>query len=108
MVDTTLESINRCISLLVLTGFTELFGSPEFGSGLYEATFDHISEAYFEQLKLIISDAITKFESRVICNRENIQVAHNPENNHVYIRIGYTVLGTNQHSETIVSVEAAV
>ena len=40
IVDTALESINRCISLLILTGFTELFGNPAFGSGIYEAQFE--------------------------------------------------------------------
>lgn len=105
IVDTALESINRCITLLILTGFTELFGNPEFGSGIYEATFDYVTDSYKDQLKLIISDAVTKFETRVICNRDNIFVEHNPETNHIFIRVGYVIKGSNQYSETIVNME---
>lgn len=105
IVDTALESINRCISLLILTGFTELFGNPAFGSGIYEAQFDYVTDAYKDQLKLIISDAIARFESRVTCDRDNIYVTHNPENNHIFIRVGYTIKGSNQYSETIINME---
>lgn len=105
LIDTALESINRCIALLILTGFTELFGNPAFGSGIYEAQFDYVTEAYKDQLKLIISDAVTQFESRVICERDNVYVTHNPETNHIFIRVGYVIKGSNQYSETIVNME---
>ncbi len=104
MVDTAIESINRCIALLVQTGFGELFGQPELGSGLYEVTFDYVNNQYFDTLKNIIVDAITKFESRVTTNHDMIHVNVNPENNHIHITIGYSLNETNQYNETSLSV----
>ena len=105
MIDTALESINRCITLLILSGFTELFGDPAFGSGIYELTFDYVTESYFDQLRLVICDAISKYEHRVTCDREDIYITHDPTTNHVYIRVGYTIKGSNQYSEASINME---
>lgn len=105
MVDTAIESINRCISLLILTGITELFGEPEFGSAIYETTFDFVTDAYIDQLKLIISDAIAKFEKRVVCKPEDINARYNNETNNIHITIGYNVKNSQQFVETDFEVE---
>ena len=65
----------------------------------------NICDGYQYVKTIIISDAVTKFESRVICDRDNIYVSHNPETNHIFIRVGYVVKGSNQYSETIVNME---
>lgn len=104
MIDTATESINRCIALLIQTGFGELFGNPELGSGLYEVTFDYINQQYFDSLKNIIVDAIEKFESRVETSIDMINVETNPENNHIHITIGYMISESNQYNETTVNV----
>lgn len=104
MIDTTTESINRCIALLVQTGFGELFGLPELGSGLYEVTFDYVNQQYFDTLKNIIVDAVTKFESRVTVSEDMIKVKVNETNNHISITIGYMISDTDQYNETEVNV----
>ena len=104
MIDTATESINRCIALLVQTGFGELFGNPELGSGLYEVTFDYVNQQYFDTLKNILVDAISKFESRVTTTIDMISVENNPENNHIHITIGYTINESNQYNETSLDV----
>lgn len=104
MIDTATESINRCIALLVQTGFGELFGNPELGSGLYEVTFDYVNQQYFDSLKNILVDAITKFESRVTTSSDLITVTADPENNHIHITIGYVISESNQYNETSLNV----
>ena len=104
MIDTATESINRCIALLIQTGFGELFGNPELGSGLYEVTFDYVNQQYFDSLKNILVDAISKHEHRVTTTEDMINVENNPENNHIHITIGYMISGTDQYGETSVNV----
>lgn len=104
MVDSGLLSINKCISLLITTGFTELFGMPEFGSGIYEATFDFVTDNYLDTLKLIISDAIKKYEHRVQCDPEDIKATYDETTNHIHITVGYTIVKSGEYSETELSV----
>lgn len=100
MIDTATESINRCIALLIQTGFGELFGNPELGSGLYEVTFDYVNQQYFDTLKNILVDAISKFESRVTTSNDMIRISVDPKNNHIHITVGYTISDSNQYNET--------
>ena len=108
MLDTAIESINRCIALLIQTSFGELFGFPELGSGLYEVTFDYVNNQYFDTLRNIIVDAITKFESRVITSDNMIRVEFIPETSHIHITVGYELADTNQYNETSIEVGVSV
>ena len=96
--------ISNPVALLVQTGFGELFGLPELGSGLYEVTFDYVNQQYFDTLKNIIVDAVTKFESRVTISEDMIKVKVNEMNNHISITIGYMISDTDQYNETEVNV----
>lgn len=103
MLDTTFEAINRRIALLVQTAYTELFGYPQFGCGLYETTFDYADEVMYSTLQSMISDSITKFESTIECTREMITVSRDPNTQHIKITIGYRIKNSEQYGSTDLS-----
>lgn len=102
MIDTTIEAINKRISLLVLSAYTELFGDPNFGCGVYEITFDYAAEITYQKLKDMICDSITKYESCAETSPDMIQVKFNNKNNHIEVTVGYNVVNSNLSGSTSV------
>lgn len=95
MLDTSFEAINRRLSLLVQSAYTELFGDPDFGCGIYELTFDIANEETFSLLKDMLVDSIKKYEPSIIVNLSSIDIYANKENNHINITINYIIADTS-------------
>lgn len=108
IVDTSIEAINRRLGLLVLSAYTELFGDPNFGCGIYEITFDYASEITFQQLKDMISESITIYESTVSCSSDMINVEFNRETNHIFVTINYIVKNSAISNSTTVDLGEAI
>ena len=108
MLDTTFEAINTRLSLLMQSAYTELFGDPNFGCGLYEITFDYASEAAFMLLKQVISESIDKYEPSLFVPLDNIVININEENNHIEITIIYIIKDSEISSSTTVQMNLGV
>ena len=101
-IDTTIEAINRRISLLILSAYTELFGDPNFGCGIYEITFDYAAELTYQKLKDMIYDSVTKYESCAETSPDMIHVKFNEKSNHVEVTVGYNVVKSSLSGSTSV------
>ena len=107
MVDTSIEAINRRLSLLILSAYTELFGDPNFGCGIYEITFDYATEVTYQKLKDMIYESITNYESCVETSPDMIQVDFNKENNHIEVTVNYIIVNSNLTGSTRVDLGEA-
>lgn len=108
MIDTSIEAINKRLSLLVLSAYTELFGDPNFGCGIYEVTFDYAAEITFQRLKDMISDSASLYESCVTISPEMIDVEFNRETNHILVTINYIVRNSGISNSTTVDLGEAI
>lgn len=96
----TFEAINTRLSVLIQTAYTELFGNPDFGCGIYEATFDYASEDSFDALADNLSEAIERFEPTLTVSSDMIEIKFNQQTHHIEITINYILKNTNFSSST--------
>ena len=94
MIDTTIEAINKRLSLLILSAYTELFGDPNFGCGVYEVTFDYAAEITYQRLKDMIYDSITQYESCVETSPDMIHINFDNKTKHIGVTVGYNVVNS--------------
>lgn len=108
--DDNIISINRCLGLLLTSAKGELFGQPDFGSRLYEMLFDQYSQTYEEMVKQEIVDTITKYETRISIDTNDITIKQNTDGlrNSYSITIHYVVSNSLQENEFNVIVEERV
>lgn len=108
--DDNIISINRCLGLLLTSAKGELFGQPDFGSKLYEMLFDQYSQTYEETVKQEIVDTITKYETRISIDTNDITIKQNTDGlrNSYSITIHYVVSNSLQENEFNVIVEERV
>lgn len=108
--DDLTTSINRCVALILTTGKGELLGDPDFGCKLYEILFNQFSDNLETLIKREILDSLSKFESRIQLNENDISVEHvdNADRNEYRISLSYTINGTNRKSKTEVFLQEDV
>jgi phage baseplate assembly protein W len=91
--DTNFESINRSISLILLTGKGELFGNPEFGCDLKLYQYKEITPEISKVLADDMLQAILQWEHRIDMNLNDIKITK--DNDTVHISISYLLRNSN-------------
>lgn len=99
-VKTAFDAINNRLALLLQSAYTELFGDPAFGCGLYEMTFEYATDSTYLILKDMIVDAITKYEPSIEVTKDGIEIEFNKLNNHIEITINYRMRGSDLYNST--------
>lgn len=91
--DTLSTSINRSISLILLTAKGEVFGNPEFGSDIRKYLFEYITDTTKELIIDEIMNSVSMWEPRIILERNNITIEQDDMT--LKIHISYTLTNSN-------------
>jgi hypothetical protein len=91
-------SINRSISLILLTAKGEVFGNPEFGSDIRKFLFQNYNDNLKELIIDEIIESVSKWEDRIILSRNDITIEQNDLV--LKIHISYTLTNSNIRGDT--------
>ncbi len=100
--DVNFDSINRSISLILLTGKGELFGNPNYGSDIKRYQFMEITPEIKNLLADEIVNSIRQFENRVEITNNDIIIKQ--INDKLSINIKYSLKNSNVQGTTDVLV----
>lgn len=99
------ESINESIRLILSTAKGELFGSPNFGSTLYEYTYDYMTASLSDAIITTIVNDLNEQETRIFLERDDVTTRI--EGNSLVIDINYNLRYTDYSTsyQYIVSIQ---
>jgi len=83
------ESINNCLAMLLSSCKGELLGDPNFGTDVKKYLLNFKGGALYVTLRKTISDAITRYEKRVLVNNDDIYISQGADENTLNIRVVY-------------------
>ena len=88
------EDIRESIILILSTSKGERVMRPDFGSGIYNYTFETINTTTIGLFESSIRDALQKWEPRIVVSAVNVSLEE-VSNGKLLIDIAYTVKNTN-------------
>ncbi len=97
------EAIKRAVKNVVLTNRGERFYRPLFGGNITSYLFENFDFSTEFEIKKSISRSVETYEPRV--SVEEVRVDSNPDGNFIEVTIIFTILATNQISETNFTIE---
>lgn len=93
----TLDKINGAIEFILSTALESRFFLPDFGSNLYTLLFEPNDEILADSLRVFISDALNKWEKRIILLSVDIVTTVDELNQHLArVNINYRVVSSQQ------------
>ncbi len=88
------DDIMQSLEILLSTNFKERFYHTDFGCDLNRFVFEEVDRSLVNQIKSIVTDTITRYETRINLNKVEIN-AGNDEVGKIYISLVFTIRTTN-------------
>lgn len=103
LLDVDADAIRNAIKNILCTDLGSLPGKPEFGSRLKHILFEHADDITIELAKRVITEAISKWEDRIIVT--NVEITHEDAYNKFIINISYNYKDTGISGNALVSMD---
>jgi phage baseplate assembly protein W len=95
---TNMDAIKQSVKTIVLTPLGSRLFEPDFGCGVKQYLFEFLDEATLNNIKAVITNAITKYEPRV--KVDSVDVKAFPETNEMSIDITYLISELQEYDTT--------
>ena len=93
-----MDAIKQSVKTIVLTPLGSRLFEPDFGTGVKQYLFEFLDEATLNNIKAVITNAITKYEPRV--KVDSVDVKAFPETNEMSIDITYLISELQEYDTT--------